>query len=217
MSRDDGVHERFTPALDAVGYRVCNTRIEDEALLQLLAGGVTLLITELCVDCFAGDRPARAARKFPDTTRVPIICLSEDQALRDFKWAVEVNADAFLPNDIEPAILVAAVELLIQRATGADESEAEYRIERPRSPAAEVRALTEWVTSCRNRALGKLHCVEERRDGGSSYFSFVYVSCGDRGPRRDADAPTAAPVPPLADASRRPSSRGRLSRVDRVR
>lgn len=110
------------------------------------------MVTDLYVSCAAGDCLTQAVKEFPDTAHVPVICLGE-QTQAEFRRALEVGADAFLPSDVEPTALLDAVERLLVRSAWRDDTGETGEDDRDGRPAP-PRSLARWAVFRRRHDIG---------------------------------------------------------------
>lgn len=106
VDRREITHTRFTPALERAGYRVCNERCPDRALRRLGTQDVSVLVSELRVRCRAGHCLARTVKDNPETSSIPVVCLSEAPRLRDMRYALRAGVDSLLLRSAEPRVLL---------------------------------------------------------------------------------------------------------------
>lgn len=107
VDRRETTHARLTPALERAGYRVCNERCPDRALRRLRSQeDVSILISELRVRCRAGRCLARVVKDDPETSSIPVICLSDAPRLRDIRYALRAGVDSLLLRSAEPRVLL---------------------------------------------------------------------------------------------------------------
>jgi PAS domain S-box-containing protein len=129
---DDHPATRYATArvMRAAGFDTLEAATGAKAL-ELASGGLAAVILDMHLPDLNGFEVCQALRRRPETTNLPIICLSAAYVRDDHKvQGLESGADAYITHPADPALLVATVRALI-RARGAEErmrrSEARFR------------------------------------------------------------------------------------------
>ena len=114
---DRDITELLTLYLTGAGYAVRTAEDGAQALAQLRAGGISLVLADIMMPGLSGYELIRQARTFSD---LPIIVLSARTMDADRLLGLDVGADAYLTKPFNPLEVVAYVEAALRRCSRAD-------------------------------------------------------------------------------------------------
>ena len=111
---DRDITELLTLYLTGAGYAVRTAEDGAQALAQLRAGGISLVLADIMMPGLSGYELIRQARTLSD---LPIIVLSARTMDADRLLGLDVGADAYLTKPFNPLELVARVKTQLRRYT----------------------------------------------------------------------------------------------------
>ena len=114
---DRDITELLTLYLTGAGYAVRTAEDGAQALAQLRAGGISLVLADIMMPGLSGYELIRQARTFSD---LPIIVLSARTMDADRLLGLDVGADAYLTKPFNPLEVVAYVKAALRRCSRAD-------------------------------------------------------------------------------------------------
>ena len=114
---DRDITELLTLYLTGAGYAVRTAEDGAQALAQLRAGGISLVLADIMMPGLSGYELIRQARSFSD---LPIIILSARTMDADRLLGLDVGADAYLTKPFNPLEVVAYVKAALRRCSRAD-------------------------------------------------------------------------------------------------
>ena len=114
---DRDITELLTLYLTGAGYAVRTAEDGAQALAQLHAGGISLVLADIMMPGLSGYELIRQARSFSD---LPIIILSARTMDADRLLGLDVGADAYLTKPFNPLEVVAYVKAALRRCSRAD-------------------------------------------------------------------------------------------------
>lgn len=114
---DRDITELLTLYLTGAGYAVRTAEDGAQALAQLRAGGISLVLADIMMPGLSGYELIRQVRTFSD---LPIIVLSARTMDADRLLGLDVGADAYLTKPFNPLEVVAYVKAALRRCSRAD-------------------------------------------------------------------------------------------------
>ena len=114
---DRDITELLTLYLTGAGYAVRTAEDGAQALAQLRAGGISLVLADIMMPGLSGYELIRQARSFSD---LPIIILSARTMDADRLLGLDIGADAYLTKPFNPLEVVAYVKAALRRCSRAD-------------------------------------------------------------------------------------------------
>ena len=114
---DRDITELLTLYLTGAGYAVRTAEDGAQALAQLRAGGISLVLADIMMPGLSGYELIRQTRTFSD---LPIIVLSARTMDADRLLGLDVGADAYLTKPFNPLEVVAYVKAALRRCSRAD-------------------------------------------------------------------------------------------------
>ena len=114
---DRDITELLTLYLTGAGYAVRTAEDGAQALAQLRAGGISLVLADIMMPGLSGYELIRQARTFSD---LPIIVLSARTMDADRLLGLDVGADAYLTKPFNPLEVVAYVKAALRRCSRPD-------------------------------------------------------------------------------------------------
>lgn len=114
---DRDITELLTLYLTGAGYAVRTAEDGAQALAQLRAGGISLVLADIMMPGLSGYELIRQARSFSD---LPIIVLSARTMDADRLLGLDIGADAYLTKPFNPLEVVAYVKAALRRCSRAD-------------------------------------------------------------------------------------------------
>ena len=114
---DRDITELLTLYLTGAGYAVRTAEDGAQALAQLRAGGISLVLADIMMPGLSGYELIRQARTFSD---LPIIVLSARTMDADRLLGLDVGADAYLTKPFNPLEVVASVKAALRRCSRPD-------------------------------------------------------------------------------------------------
>ena len=118
---DDSPTERFylTDILTRAGYAVSTAVNGEEAIDKIRTERPQLILMDVVMPGANGFQVTRSIARDPDLAAIPVIICSSKSQETDRIWGMRQGARDYLVKPVDPALLLASIASLDQKATAA--------------------------------------------------------------------------------------------------